>query len=231
MADRARAEVVALLVTSENRDPVLDRYEARCFLREHGGRKVDVSLDPVRDVADAIATHAHKASTLVCMSSHGRNALGELTVGSVAAAVERQRTGPVMLVGPEVTGWRGPRSLLVCCDDSNAAATLVPVVRDWCEAMDLRSEVVHVQAPGERPGTRAAIRIAAALDAPVTLRVGSVPAWTIAELAADRPGAVVMVATATTGRMARLLRGSTTRALVAKSPVPVVAVPIRPGLE
>lgn len=146
-------------------------------------------------------------------------------VGSVAAAVERQRAGPVMLVGPQVTGWQGPRSLLVCCDDSDAAAALVPVAREWCETMDLRPEVVHVQVPGERPGTRTATRIAAALDAPVTVRIGSVPAWTIAELAAQRPGALVIVATATTGRMARLLRGSTTRALVAKAPVPVVAVP------
>lgn len=71
-AHRARAEVVALAVTADDADPERDRYEARCFLRAHGGRQVDVSLDPGRDVADAIATHARQASTLVCMSSHGR---------------------------------------------------------------------------------------------------------------------------------------------------------------
>ena len=129
-----------------------------------------------------------------------------------------------MLVGPEVTDWPDPRSLLVCCDDSSTAAALVPVAREWCEAMRLSGDVVHVQAPGERPGTRAAARVAAALDARVTVRVGSVPAWTIAELAERRPRALVMVATVATGRVARLLRGSTARALVAKARVPVVAV-------
>lgn len=225
MARRAQAEIVALLVTSKHGDPELDRFEATEFLDRHGGHGVDVWLDPGDDVAEAIATHAREQSMLVCMSSHGRGAVGELMVGSVATAVERQRVGPVMLVGPEVMGWTEPSSLLVCCDDSQAASALVPLAREWCEAMNLRPEVVHVQVPGGRPGRRTAIRVASALNVPVGLQSGSVPAWTIAELAAERPGAVVMVATATTGRMARLLRGSTTRDLVAKSTVPVVAVP------
>jgi len=224
MARRAHGAVAALLVASPNGDHGLDRFEARAFLDAHGGNAVDVWIDEGDDVANAIATQAGENSTLVCMSSHGRSPLGELMVGSVATAVERQRAGPVMLIGPEVTDCREPRSLLVCCDDTNAAA-LVPVAREWCEAMDLWPVVVHVQVPGERPGTRGANRIAAALDAPVVVRVGSVPAWTIVDFAAEQPGALVMVATATTGRVARLWRGSTTRALVAKSPVPIVAVP------
>jgi nucleotide-binding universal stress UspA family protein len=60
--------------------------------------KVTVAIG---NAADAIIAAADEQQAgLIAMSTHGRSGLGRLVMGSVADAVVRRTTVPVLLVGP-----------------------------------------------------------------------------------------------------------------------------------
>ena len=62
----------------------------------------------------------------VCMATHGRGRIAAPLLGSVATAVLRQSTTPVLLVGPhcETVWWHSPAKLVACWVDAGSNALL-----------------------------------------------------------------------------------------------------------
>lgn len=82
--------------------------EAHDFLREHAapleaeGLKVTAEAVIAEDVAQAIVDFADEEDVdLIAMATHGRGGLREVVQGSVASAVLRTASRPVMLVRPQ----------------------------------------------------------------------------------------------------------------------------------
>lgn len=63
-----------------------------------------VEMVPASDPATGLveAVHATDPQALLCCSSRGRGAPGEMVFGSVAAGVIRQVHAPTLVVGPQV---------------------------------------------------------------------------------------------------------------------------------
>lgn len=196
----------------------------------------------------------HAAATspeLVVMTTHGRGALSRAWLGSVADALARHLTCPVLLVRPPegAADTEAPaldrepplRSVLVPMDGSEESATILPhalrLVGD-----DGAAEVVHVVRPSAVIGGHVfhltdeqrnrlvqegneALRQTlerAGTRADVDVVVASDPARAIVD-AADADG-VDLIAMATHGRggLSRLIFGSTTDKVVRAATVPVL---------
>ncbi len=85
--DRARSE------TSE--------YLASVARTYFPGVQTENIVDLEEDVPDAVTRTAERqGADLVAMGTHGRTGLGQVMLGSVAEAVVRHATVPVLLVGP-----------------------------------------------------------------------------------------------------------------------------------
>jgi nucleotide-binding universal stress UspA family protein len=81
--------------------------EAKAYLNElatelrREGEWVTVDTPEARDAASAILLTAQNPETaLIAMATHGRSGLAELVLGSVATAVVKQATVPVLLLRP-----------------------------------------------------------------------------------------------------------------------------------
>jgi len=151
-AERAGANLI--LVTSTAAHP--QTGQARAYLegqvaaiQERGGRLPTIETEVVSDgsPADAICRVGRETpDSVICMSTHGRSGLGSAMLGSVAEAVVRDATSPVLLVGPhnEVGGHLGaPAHVVVCVDESDRSRTIVgPAVQ---VALDLHADITAVR--------------------------------------------------------------------------------------
>ncbi len=200
---------------------------------------------PATDPAGALVALAAETdpSGLLCLSSRGRSALGEVVFGSVAARVLRTLHAPLLVTGPAFEAphprWR---RLLVCLDGSDTSATILPVATAWAHRLDLEVRLLHVAYPyGEAPAgefglaeeERAAARqleaaaaelASAGLTVHRSIEEHTQPAVGIAERASR--GGADLIALATHGRtgLARLVAGSVALEVVRRVDVPVLTV-------
>ena len=81
--------------------------------------------DPVPALAIARLAESISDAT-VCMATHGRGRIATPFLGSVATAVLRQSTTPVLLVGPhcETAWWHSPAKLIACWAGAGSDAVL-----------------------------------------------------------------------------------------------------------
>ena len=208
---------------------------------DNGGAQVVPGTDP----AGALVTLAAETdpSGLLCLSSRGRSALGEVVFGSVTAQVLRTLHAPLLVTGPALVEpherWR---RLLVCLDGSDTSATILPVATAWAHRLDLEVRLLHVAYPyGEAPAgefglaeeERAAARqleaaaaelASAGLTVHRSIEEHTQPAVGIAERASR--GGADLIALATHGRtgLARLVAGSVALEVVRRVDVPVLTV-------
>ncbi len=144
-ADPGEAQVRAVRTAEEYLE------EVAAWLRQAGVRGVTTHVwygPPVPSIveaADALAVD------LVVMSTHGRSGLSRLLLGSVAEAVVRATSRPVLLVRSlETAGARALRAagacrrILVPLDGSPAAETIIPLVLEIAGPRD--AEVVLLRA-------------------------------------------------------------------------------------
>lgn len=200
---------------------------------------------PGGDPADALVALSTETDPpgLLCLSSRGRSALGEVVFGSVAARVLRTLHAPLLVTGPSLVKphprWR---RLLVCLDGSDTSAAILPVVAAWARHLDLEVRLLHVAYPyGEAPAgefgmveeERAAARqleaaaaelAAAGLTVHRSIEEHTQPAVGIAERASR--GGADLIALATHGRtgLGRLVAGSVALEVIRRADVPVLTV-------
>jgi nucleotide-binding universal stress UspA family protein len=200
-----------------------------------------------RDPAATLIAEVHLTAPddLLCMSTHGRTAVGELLLGSVTGTVLHDLHSELVLVGPKVDPSGAavrPRRALVCLDGSAVSASILPVARQWAEGLDLEVVLLHVTYPLGAPG-------AVQVDLPEEVDVivedlagiaadwkdGGVAAqWSLAESehaatgileqAVARGADLILMATHGRTGLERVLMGSVTKAVVRQASVPVVTL-------
>ena len=106
---------------------------------------------PVRssvDVVDAIVADAARVpGTVICMASHGRNAVGELVFGSVTHDVIVASPAPVVVVGPRCKVPSTFERIQVCVDGSHASEPVVDVAIDWGRRLQVVPWLTQVVEP------------------------------------------------------------------------------------
>jgi nucleotide-binding universal stress UspA family protein len=209
------------------------------------------------DAADAIADEVtDKQVGLIVMSTHGRSGFGRWLFGSVADAVLRHATVPVLLIPPtcaRVWGHGGARRIVVPLDGSPLAETALEPAVTFARHFDAALALVRVIATPYEPlaveaaaytpvddeaelaearaylETLAAPLRAAGLAVTARAEVG-IPATSIATAATEEDAMLIALATHGRGGVGRLVLGSVATGTIQRSEVPLLLV--RPaGLE
>lgn len=221
-------------------DPVHDRWEHNLddLAAQLPYAQVEVTLVGGGQPGPVIAEiAAEQSGTLVCMTAMHLDEFDRLALGSVSAHVLRAGNAPILFVGPRYQYVPDPRSyrrVLVCLDGSSRAEAALNVATSWARIFEIEVELVRVIADDEDRTDPDSIRsglerttdtlIAEGIPATVTLLAGDDPAERIAELLASRPAALALTATHGRTGLNRLLMGSVTTELLARSPSPVLVI-------
>jgi len=205
----------------------------------------DMRLVPADDPASGLVALATQTDPpgLLCLSSRGRRALGEVVFGSITSQVVRTLHAPLLVVGPSLRQPPRPwQRMLVCLDGSANAATILPTVVAWARHLDLEVELVHVAYPLGDPQTGnfqvpdeervAAEQLGAAAteleSAGITVRRSVVEhthtAEGIARQAERRLSGLIALATHGRTGLARLVAGSVALDVVRHASVPVLTL-------
>jgi nucleotide-binding universal stress UspA family protein len=211
---------------------------------------VDVAVPEGDPASQIVATAAAQGADLIIMSTHVRSGLGRWRYGSVADAVIRTASVPVMLIPSEMSAqWptdRRPR-LLVPLDESHLSEAVLGPVMEL--ATRLNAEVVLTEVvtwpplvysdPVELMAGDIDAQVAAArrylADVTTRLRqsgfsvrcltgVGRTAAETIVRLARDEHADLIAMATHGRGGLARVVLGSTTTGTLQHARLPLLIV-------
>lgn len=202
------------------------------------------------DVARAVVQAAGEAGAdLIVMSTHGRSGVGRWVYGSVADAVMRYATVPVLLVPAACDReWPVHRGLrvLVPLDGSDVSGEAIPPAVELARVLEAEILLLQVVEPpsyayaseypyltfdvdAELAEARKYLEMVAAelraggLVVSVHVASGS-PASMIASVARDRGADIIAMATHGRGGLARLVMGSVATGTVQRSSVPVLVV-------
>lgn len=237
---------ILLLTSIWHGEPVAPRryFEDRALAiaGEDAQTRVLVEVRPSQAILD---TAAEIPDAIVCMSAHGRNALGRAVLGSTAEAVVRGSDRPVVLVGPHATHDRsraGAHNLLIAVDDPATADLLVPPAIDLADRLRLHLWTVQAIAAAPYPFTpdaripatereeadglqRAVALLARRAHGTETKALDAVePADAIAHFAADLPASLIVAGSHGRTGVARFALGSVAMRLVHRAPCPVLVV-------
>jgi nucleotide-binding universal stress UspA family protein len=173
---------------------------------------------------------------VLCMSTHGRGAVGWAVLGSFTEAVLREHDAPVILVGSHChASWDRGSYILVCVDGARGDDPVVPVAIHWARALGLSVHVAHVMHPLDVEGATHPDRIvdavvnqftAAGVDAAPRFMRASYVAGAIADEAAYEPAALIAMNTHGRKGFARFALGSVAMATVGLAPCPVLVAPL-----
>jgi nucleotide-binding universal stress UspA family protein len=149
LADRLGADL-HLMTTSFEADPAedqayLDEQAAGCA-RDDVETSVLQFVLPAPGIIEAVDA---LPDAVLCMSTHGRNRLSELLLGSVADEVLRETTSPVVVVGPRCEP-KPPAgaAAVVCLDGSHGSTAVLPIVAEWADQLGLRVHLLTVEPHG-----------------------------------------------------------------------------------
>jgi nucleotide-binding universal stress UspA family protein len=215
----------------------------RTFRLEHG------------DVGEGLsASTRDEAAELVVAGSRGRHPLTAALLGSVSAQLARTCPRPVVIVPPEVGEWpppapAGTRPSVVCGVDGSAwSQGAAAVAHELARRLDLRLVLAHAYRPegtsrahreiledlpmlleGEREVANSVLSKASAeLEGAHRAGLRSVPGDPVEgllRLAREETAALLVVGSRGLGAADAVLLGSTSAALAASAPVPVVVLP------
>lgn len=199
--------------------------------------------DPASVIVDEAAG---SPAGLICLTSQGRGALGDLMAGSVTEAVLATSDAPTIVVGPEGSAGRldSGTSVIICVDESSDCESIVGPATELIRALGVGATVVEVVPPDEQVhiddvprldvstasgrrrleevSTMLRIRGIDQVDAHVLY--GADVAESVAHFAGEHDAAAVAMASHGLSGLRRLLRGSNTMRLIAMSPCPVLTV-------
>ncbi len=195
---------------------------------------------------DAILDAAPRGQAMICMPTHARAGLSRLIFGSVAEALIRRSTQPVLCLGPDVTDIPLPKEsleVLVCTDDSSATAAILDSAAEFAELVDARCLVAQAVGPDENVSTdggpsprpirdkaerhcqQAAERLAAGgISATSQVLHGHAPG-SLVRFAAARGSSFIVVGTSGRTGLARHTLGSVATGVLRQAHCPVLVVP------
>jgi nucleotide-binding universal stress UspA family protein len=177
---------------------------------------------------------------LVCMSTHGRSGPGLALFGSIAEAVLRRISVPIVFVGPSAisTGDQDFEQVVACLDGSELAEAVVPVAVDLSRDLDANLWLVRVSSFDWRVDVPPTLEADALEAAPLQrtahalsdddLKVswetlhGTDPAAAIVEFAGTFPSALIAMTTHGRTGFGRVVAGSVTMSVVHAARCPVL---------
>jgi nucleotide-binding universal stress UspA family protein len=227
----------------------LTKLSAR--IREEHDLEVDAVLLPGSNVRVLSAYVRREAIDLVVMSTHGRRGMARAWLGSVADALIRQVTVPVLLVRPDSGMPSRPatdriRRVLVALDGSTNAEAALDAAEEICRAQDSECVLVRVVTPpihpispslehtarylrdyvdeGRAEAARYLASVAAARSMPMRHQVcvDHQPARAIVDLADEIEADLIAVGTRGAGAIGRMLVGSVADRVARGASVPVL---------
>ncbi len=169
--------------------------------------------------------------TLICMATQDQDQLQRLALGSVSTYLMRVLEGPVLFVGPGYTSASaaGFSELMVCLDDSARAKTAVSLAAVWAARLRIGVTLIHIETDADAQramqsvvATYAEQLTAGGIAATSVVVASDRPAYALSELLLDRSDALALTVSQGRGNLTRLLLGSFTSELLARSPVPVL---------
>lgn len=231
----ARARVgVTLVAVDPLAVPMVDPHGCLAALAAgpSGGPAVATRVDVT---TRSVAAHLAEAPTqgeIVCMATHGRTRLGTLVLGSVADAVVRRTSAPVLLVGPHHRPGDLGRPVVASLDGGERDASVVRTAAAWARTVGTELVLTTVvTAPSDPLAWVTADEVlAAAADEADGLGVRT----TIDPIAAGDPvtgllaaieGAGCIVVGSRRRSVVQALAGGTVHDLARRSPVPVLVAP------
>lgn len=219
--------------------PGLDALTTQSYLHRRVRDVADANL-PVTcedlgpdEPADAILAYLEPGgSSLVCMDSQSRGAVGELAFGSVSQAVTRRSPVPVLLCGPDLDPAPLFDRILVGLDGSDLAEQALAVAIEFGATIGATIELLEVLdtdvvLPPDVSEAAYLNRVCA--SSPVPIEAFDAihhrdPARALTE-AADRPGTILAVGTHGRSGFRRLRTGSVAMDTVRHATCPVLVVP------
>ncbi len=207
---------------------------------------VDVEVrivDSDDPAAVILATAVAQPDGLICMATHGRGGLRAALLGSVAAAVVRESTQPIVLIGPNCRTVLLPDErgrLLACSDGSAASDSIIPTAITWCDRLKLEPWLVEVVGPDENPEpahvphpnreveaaqTRLdvlATRLGTSTAPAGTKVLNGAPSSSITWFAEQLPAGLIAMTSTSRSGLARLTMGSVATEVVRHAPCPVL---------
>jgi nucleotide-binding universal stress UspA family protein len=242
IARQSGAAVVLLTVVA----PEADTFEPISRLADlaewHG---VDARCRIVcDDVGDGVMFECGGPNTLICMETRARGAIGEMVLGSVSERVVREARGPVLLVGPHcLPAPERFETMVVGLDGSCLAESILPLVVDWSAHLDVVPwlfQVLPARVPlaiGDHDTLDSCYvqSVAGRLTRPGHPVEWDVcrdrhPAAAIARYAADRPGALIALATHGRSGISRMELGSVALDVARRATVPVLVTRPHPHM-
>lgn len=212
--------------------------------REHITQQLDdlginvlgIELRQCASVADALNEVATFGS-LVVMTASAVSGIGNLLLGTDTAEVLSYSTAPVIAVGPHCQRNAEISNIVISVDGSEEAEYAAALAGELAGALGADAMVLQVVAPDvSLPADLSEMslvrQIASAI--PTTgqknwdVAHSTHPAVAIVDVASHLPGSMISVGTRGMDRMHQALFGSTTRRLIATSPVPVLVVVMHP---
>lgn len=204
------------------------------------------ALPPVvlesNDVAEALRSFVDEhAPALLCMSTHGRSAIGSVVVGSVTADVLAIAEAPVLLVGPHSVPAFDVRDIVLGVEPRSVGEVEVAAAVEWARHAGARVHLVSVVTDaaavlvGEDEVRAELADLAArcrAAGASTSWRVvdGANAAGALLEAANVAGAGLVVVGTRATRGLARLVLGSVAQDVLRRATCPVLVVPPRARL-
>ncbi len=216
-------------------------------VRETPGKHHTAHTRQATSAGAAIVTvGAEISADLIVMGTHGRGGWDRLVLGSTAEYVLRRAPCPVLTVGPEASGARGPVIAAVAfgADEANVIETAA----GFAHAMGARLVVFHAVEPlfvpapyalefapmdvdtlvvnaREALDTRVRERVTLPLATEVLVRAGS-PEAEVLSLARETGASLVVQGTHGRSGLGKVFFGSVAEALVRQAPAPVLTLPI-----
>jgi nucleotide-binding universal stress UspA family protein len=239
VASWLRAELGAelhLLMTSFDADVIPDEQYLSAQAASCGADRVRTEVlrkvFPTRGIVETLAALPY---AVLCLTTHGRGALGEMLLGSVSDEVLRSSTTPTVLVGPacEPSTFPTSKEVVVAVDGSPGCLTVLPTVSEWAQHLDLAVHLVTVEAAGTTgramdPDLNESLDQAAAVlgDAGVQVErhvlLSNHPADVIVTFAAARHAAFVAMGSHGAGGLAASALGRVTTHVVRHASCPVL---------
>ncbi len=151
----ASVHFVSVASTQEDADRCRDQFDDVAGIAPGASRET-VMADERSMTAETVALAILEAVTdpggIVCIASHGRGRSASV-LGSVASELTARATHPVVIVGPafDKDAWTLEAPVLACVDGTPPSEVVVPVARDWADALRVSVSIVTVAEPIPAP--------------------------------------------------------------------------------
>ena len=232
LADHLGGRLELVVVTDTASQAEADEREARAHARSAGVGVDEVHLRFDDDVAAGLLAQARESDATLCMASHASPRFVDAVAGSVSDQLIRRDLQPLVLVGPHCAPEAPVGADVLACVDGHVAGTVPAVAAQWAPLLGAKVRFLTVAdddstVDAARPAIDAARSLAGGVDASWDIVAGPSPERAIIAAAETMRHGLVVVGSSP-GRAHGSARGHVARAVVRRSPLPVLLAPQQP---